>query len=186
MKNNDSIEQLFKNLDFNIREPRPDHEERFFEKLKDAKNLQTPENSYKRWYIISSIAAVFILGLLIAGQFFGYNLNVENADLASVSSEMKQTQEFYTGVISKELISLKENKTPETAKVIEDAILQLDKLEKEYQDLRSDLNTSGKDNRVVHAMIQNFQQRIDLLNKTLIQIEQIKEFKKENYEINTI
>ena len=186
MKNNDPLEKLFESLDFDIAEPNEGHEERFFDKLNNSKENHSSQNSLNWWYLLSGIAAVLILALLLGGPLLNNNLNTTNPDLASVSPEMKQTQEFYTGLISKELISLKENKSPETAKIIDDAILQLDKLEREYKDLRNDLDASGKDNRVIHAMIQNFQQRIDLLNNTLNQIEQIKELKKDNYEINTI
>ena len=52
--------------------------------------------------------------------------------------------------------------------------------------LKDDLIDSGKDNRVIHAMIQNFQQRIDLLNNVLTQIENIKTLKNQNHENNII
>ena len=48
------------------------------------------------------------------------------------------------------------------------------------------VHVSGKDKRVIHAMIQNFQQRIDLLSEVLEQIENIKSLNNQNYESNTI
>ena len=90
---------------------------------------------------------------------------------------MKQTQEFYTGVIRKELNAINAEKSPETEAIINDALVQMDKLEKNYEGLKEDLAKSGNDNRVIYAMIQNFQQRIDLLNNVLTQIENIKTLK---------
>ena len=52
--------------------------------------------------------------------------------------------------------------------------------------MENDLLESGNDKRVIHAMIQNFQQRIDLLSEVLEQIENIKSLNNQNYESNTI
>ena len=42
----------------------------------------------------------------------------KNSELASISPEMKQTQEFYTGLITKELNAINAEKTPETEAII--------------------------------------------------------------------
>jgi archaellum component FlaC len=55
--------------------------------------------------------------------------------------------------------------------------VQLERLDEEYKKLKVDLSKSGKDKRVVFAMVSNLQQRIDLLNDVLTQIEEIKELK---------
>ena len=115
------------------------------------------------------------------------NFNQANqSDLASISPEMKQTQQFYSGLIEQELIALNAEATPETQAIIKDALQQLKKLENRYKRMENDLLESGKDKRVIHAMIQNFQQRIDLLSEVLEQIENIKSLNNQNYESNTI
>ena len=43
-----------------------------------------------------------------------------------------------------------------------------------YDQLKSDLANSGQDKRVVYAMINNFQNRIDLLQQVLEHIDAIK------------
>ena len=51
-----------------------------------------------------------------------------------------------------------------------------------YEKLKLDLTSSGEDKRVIYAMITNFQNRIDLLENVLEQIEEIKQLKNSNNE----
>lgn len=186
MKNND-FDNIFKELDFDIEEPHSGHRERFFKKLE--KETKEPENKgkvRKLWAPIMGIAASFLLAFFLLGEVIAPTASAKNTDLASISPEMKQTQEFYTGLIQKELNALDAEKTPETEIIINDALKQMEKLEENYEALRKDLVDSGKDNRVIYAMIQNFQQRIDLLNNVLTQIENIKTLKNQNHENNII
>ncbi|WP_026915059.1 hypothetical protein [Christiangramia portivictoriae] len=182
MKNKE-LEEFFESVNFDIEEPQTAHRDRFARKLKEAKMPGIAEkDSAKLWIGFLSIAAVLALVLLLSGNFEQGN----QSHLASISPEMRQTQEFYTGVIEKELIALNAEATPETQAIIQDALQQLKKLEKRYNKLEKDLLESGNDKRVIHAMIQNFQQRIDLLSEVLIQIENIKSLNNQNYESNTI
>lgn len=186
MKNND-FDKFFDGLNFDIEEPHSGHKERFFKKL-DQRFASRENNARHRslWGPVLAIAASFLLAFFLLGEFYGNNSLAKNSDLAGISPEMKQTQEFYTGIITRELNALNAEKTPETETVINDALIQMEKLEKEYESLKKDLVRSGKDNRVIHAMIQNFQQRIDLLNNVLTQIENIKSLKNQNHENNII
>lgn len=186
MKNND-FDRLFEGLDFDIQEPHSGHRERFSKKL-ETKSEQPEEKGKVRklWMPAMGIAASFLIAFFLLGEVIGTGANARSADLASISPEMKQTQEFYTGMISRELKALQSEKTPETEAIINDALTQMEKLETEYESLKQDLANSGNDNRVIHAMIQNFQQRIDLLNNVLTQIENIKTLKTQNHENNII
>ena len=56
---------------------------------------------------------------------------------------------------------------------------QLERLEKDYESLKKQLIERGDDKRILHAMVTNFQLRIELLESVLIQIDEIKLFKNE-------
>ncbi|MCG9972018.1 DUF4179 domain-containing protein [Christiangramia crocea] len=186
MKNN-NFDELFEGLNFDIEEPHSGHKERFLKKLEKKSSAPQKKGKVLRlWAPVIGIAASFLLAFFLLGELWGPQSMAKNSDLASISPEMKQTQEFYTSMITKELNAINAEKTPETEAIINDAMVQMEKLEKEYQDLRNDLVKSGRDNRVIHAMIQNFQQRIDLLNNVLTQIENIKTLKNQNHENNII
>ncbi len=184
MKNKD-FDELFDGLNFDIEEPHAGHEDRFFKKLHDSSGGKKSGKVRKLWSPFMGIAAGFLLALFLVFEFSN-PAQANTNELASISPEMKQTQEFYTGLIERELNTLEAEKSPETAAIIEDAMAQMEKLEAEYNKLKNDLGQSGKDNRVIHAMISNFQQRIDLLNNVLEQIETIKKLKNINHENNII
>jgi hypothetical protein len=57
---------------------------------------------------------------------------------------------------------------------------RLERLEKDYENLKNQLIERGDDRRILHAMVNNFELRIQLLESVLIQIDEIKLFKNEN------
>jgi hypothetical protein len=126
-----------------------------------------------------AIAASLILGISI---FAIVQQGPEAKDLASISPELSETQDFFTTAIALELASLNSERTPETETIVADALKRIDLLEKAYEKLKIDLNESGDDKRVIYAMISNFQSRIDLLQNVLKQIEEVKQLNQNSNE----
>ncbi len=179
----DTIKDLFEGLkgEFDINEPKSGHENRFLDKLNatDVASVETKKIINFNWKSFIAIAASVIICL---GVFTTINAQPEVMDLASVSPEMSETQDFFTTTINAELKKLNSERSPLTEQVITDALNRIELLEKDYQKLKTDLTESNKDQRVIYAMINNFQNRIDVLNTVLEQIETIKELKTNNDE----
>ena len=178
----DNIDTLFENLknDFDNETPNLNHQQRFLDKLKNQNKIADStiiKRSY--WKPLLSIAASVVL---LVAFFFGTQQEASAKDLASVSPEMAQTQNFFTAAISNELAKLEAESTPETAIIVEDALKQIEILESKYKLLKEDLSESGDDSRVIYAMISNFQSRIDLLQNVLQKIEEIKQLKQNTNE----
>ncbi|WP_299101725.1 hypothetical protein [uncultured Winogradskyella sp.] len=174
----DNLDSLFDNLkgQFDIETPQTNHEQRFLDKLKsnDIASIEVKKSSGFNWKPFLAIAASIIICL---GLFTTLQNDSEDLDLASVSPEMSETQDFFTVTIENELKKLNEERSPLTEQIISDALAQIKLLENDYQKLKTDLTESGKNQRVIYAMISNFQNRIDILNTVLEQIEVIKELK---------
>lgn len=171
MKN--SLENYFKNTDFDIHTPKMGHFERFEQKLipqKKQKSLST------KWM---SIAASIIL---LFGFWLGTLNQPKQLSLADISSEMKETETFFVNTIQREIKEIEQQRNPTTEKIIEDALNQLEILEDNYQELIAELNTDGKNKRIIYAMISNYQNRIDILKDVLNKIEEINNPNKINYE----
>lgn len=173
----DSIEQLFGRLEnqFDTEKPSQDHKSQFLEKLQsmqftEEKKKETPVRSLK-WMKPLFIAASLVL---LFGVIFTSNTPTEKIDLADVSPEMQQTQDFFTQTIERELFTIQQEVTPETQKLVDRALDQIKNLETTYEGLKDDLVESGQDKRVIYAMIDNFQNRIDVLEQVLEHIEAIK------------
>lgn len=182
----DNLEELFKELDFDVAVPSEGHGQRFQKKLKGhSPSRKKNPRDFPLWIPWLAVAACFLIGVILFGKTFNSNLGAQG-ELASVSSEMAETQDFYASVITKELYRLEQVKTPETEAIIQDALKQLEILETDYTKLKSDLVKSGQDPRVIYAMISNFQKRIDLLNKVLEKVNNINTLKITPHENNVL
>ena len=184
----DTIDKLFDNLkgEFDIRKPNQGHELRFLDKLKgnDMVSNASKKSSGFNWKPFLAIAASLVLCFSV---FMTLQNESEALDLASVSPELSKTQDFFTATIENELKRLNNKRSPLTERIIADALKQIQILETNYQNLKTDLIESGNDQRVIYAMITNFQNRIDILNTVLEQIETTKGLKiKTNETKNTI
>lgn len=171
----DNIEKLFENLEdsFDIQKPNEGHQVRFLAKLNaDQKTLKISTKNY--WKPFLTIAASLLICFAV---FTGLNTESSSMDLASVSPELSETQDFFTATITEELKKINEARSPLTEPIIDDAVLQLNVLENDYIQLKNDLNESGNDKRVIYAMISNFQSRIDILTEVLDKIEDLKDLK---------
>lgn len=174
----DTINQLFEGLkgEFDIETPNIGHQERFLSKLNASQSVKVEPSfkSFKLWKPFLAVAATIILCIsLITILYQQPQLN----DLASVSPEMSKTQDFFTSTIENELIKLNEERTPANKILIDDALEQLRILEKDYESLKKDLAESGDDKRVIYAMINNFQNRIEVLQSVMQRIEEVKQLK---------
>ncbi|MEM7186604.1 MAG: hypothetical protein AAF466_08090 [Bacteroidota bacterium] len=174
MKQKDTIQELFERLEgtFDTRETPENHKKRFLEKL-DAHERKGKRNS--NWWKPLSVAASVLL--LICAGIFLQDSEPEVEGLAAVSPEMEQTQSFFTTTINQELETLKSFETEETKVLIDDTLTRLESLENEYEQLKTDLAESGDDKRVIAAMITNFQNRIELLQQVIKNIEEIETLK---------
>ncbi|MBU2930006.1 hypothetical protein [Winogradskyella psychrotolerans] len=179
----DSLDSLFDNLkdQFDIETPQHNHEQRFLEKLKanDTTSTEIKKQPGFNWKPFLAIAASIVICF---GLFTTLQQQPKEYDLASVSPEMSETQDFFTITIENELKKLNKERSPLTDQIINDALVQIQQLETDYQKLKTDLTESGKNQRVIYAMISNFQTRIDILNTVLEQIEIVKQFKSNSNE----
>lgn len=184
MKEKDNITNLFDRLkdDFDVETPELGHENRFLSKLQQTQNQETTEITKPvilfTWWKHIAAACVLLLGL---GVFIGSNLGTENENQhVTFSPEVEKSQLYFASLIEVELEKVKAAEDEDTKKIVQDALLQMERLEKDYASLKDQLIERGDDKRILHAIVTNFQLRIDLLKSVLVQIDEIKIFKNEN------
>jgi len=131
-----------------------------------------------------AIIAVAASVLLLFGVWIGASFSKQGMELAKVSTEMEETQSYFTTSIKNELSLIENERNSTTEQLINDALKQIKKLEQQYKLLTIELKESSEDKRIIYAMISNFQQRIEVLQNVLAQIEEVKQLKtldNENY-----
>ncbi|AEI48768.1 hypothetical protein [Runella slithyformis] len=124
------------------------------------------------WRIAASIA--LLLGLGWAGYRINQNYGVTEAPevaLANPGYAKQMTQ--YTQLIDNKRTELRQMTESDPALYKEFAV-ELDQLERSYQNLKADLPKNPNRETVIQAMIQNLQWQIDLLNQQLDILQRIK------------
>ena len=169
----DSIEELFKELEgsLDIATPSQGHKERFLEKLNPT-GLAALDKKKKSWWKPLSIAASIALLCAVGLGILNSNPSIEE-QVARISPEVSESQFYFASLIEQQVQQLESKSTPETKKMIEDTMFQLEKLETGYSKLEQDLLNGGNSRIILSAMITNFQTRIDLLQDVMNKIDNI-------------
>jgi len=175
----DNLDNIFENLknQFDIEEPAIGHFNRFEVRLGKLENT-----SKRNPFFTASMIAIAASFLLFFGIWIGTSFSNKGMELANVSSEMEETQSYFVNTIQKELQTIETERNNDTEVLINDAFLQLNKLENQYNTLTLELKESTEDKRIIYAMISNFQQRVEILQSLLLQIENVKQLKTQTHE----
>ena len=186
MNQNDSIEELFGKLEgsFDVASPPTGHRERFQERLESSAGSYGHRKQGSWWRNLSIAASIALL--LSASVFLFQQEPSMEAKVAEISPEVSETSQYFAGLGTRQIQELQKMGSPETEPMIADALKQLETLEKNYRKLEEDLVAGGNSKFILSAMIQNFQTRIDLLQEVMDKVEEIKQFKNESHESNTI
>lgn len=178
MSKKNTINELFKRLNgtFDTEEPLPDHRERFLEKL----NAGTQKTRRNWWRPLSIAASIVIVFGISAGIFYNSKTTV------NVDPEIENAQFYFTSLLEQEIEKVNARNNPENQQIIDDTMQQLTKLEQDYKQLEKELRQNGNNKQILHAMITNFQTRINLLQDVLIRIDEIENFKHNENETTII
>jgi hypothetical protein len=172
----DEIDMLFKDLrgSFDAQEPAHGHQQRFLDRLNDQDSQRSAKKRFP-WMSLSIAASI----LVVVGLTFGQFLFTPSMDeqVAKISPEIGQTQFYFTNLVEEQVKELQALKSPETERIIGDAMIQIKALEDDFSTLEKELIKGGNSKLILSAMITNFQTRIDLLEAVLAQIETITSLK---------
>lgn len=172
----DNLEKRFKELQgqFDLEEPNIGHFNRFEAKLvRKTERPKIVQWNPKTWKWLAVAASIALLLML----FIGVPQQEQGMQLAEVSPEMEETQSFFISTIENELESINAQRTNDNQEIIDNALAHLKELEEEYQQLTIELENSNQDKRIVYAMINNFRQRIEVLQTLLQQLDEINKIK---------
>ena len=159
------LHNFFSENDFDLHEPHSGHLERFERKLN-----RTKKTNKTSWKWLSAAASV----VLVLGFWLGSSHQKQQLELADISPKMEEVQNYFVTTINQELKTVEKNRNLETETIIEEALEELEELEDNYKSFISELNSEGNTRKIINSMIKNYQQRLQILENVLIQIEQIK------------
>lgn len=168
------LDNLFNDLKFHIdnEEPTVNHKAQFLKRLHKNELVKTKPRVIvlKRFRSVLSVAASL---LLMLGIFVGISSDAKSMELSKISEEMAHTEDYFKIAIELELEKINNNNNPDAQEILKSALSKLSELENDYNSLKKDLVNSGTDKRVIHAMVQNLQNRMDLLKNVQLQLDEI-------------
>jgi hypothetical protein len=148
------------------------HEQRFLNKLGANKNSV----GLKVWYgiaasfIFLAMFSFFAKDFIFKGQFEKNNQKL--LQLSDISPNYHEVEEFYKAGVESRIIEFEKL----NCHVNEEQKLMVDKelkqLDVNYKFLQDELVKNGKDERIINAMIDNYQNKIDFLDLVINQIKE--------------
>ncbi|MBL4605497.1 MAG: hypothetical protein JKY02_07525 [Flavobacteriaceae bacterium] len=168
------LHNFFSENEFDFHEPHEGHIQRFEKRLQGA----TPQNKIS-WKWMSVAASI----ILLVGFTLGSISNNEPLVLSDLSPKMQEVETYFISTITIELQEIEKSRSLDTEKIIESALDQLEELEDNYKLFIEELNNTGEQRKIINEMINNYQKRLEILQNTLLQIEQVKNPKNLDNEI---
>jgi len=190
MNKKDKIEEIILNNleELNDNEPLEGHFERFEAKLK-LQNKKKKINFSMVWKVAAAVVFVLLLTNQAYMYFSSNNLgllskNSTNSDfsLASISPEYEEVEFYYSNAISVGLNQWNELKSEGMVSEEEQNMMknELNEFEDLQKGLQSDLKANPHDERVINAMLEYYQTKLNVINLIVAKLQEVKEIKEES------
>ncbi|WP_420318123.1 hypothetical protein [Ekhidna sp.] len=127
------------------------------------------------WPAMWKVAAVLFM---VSTVYLMIDRNINAVDEGPMlSEEFTQAEDYYVKLISQKRLMIEEQLTPEQH---EQFLVEIDQLDSMYVELKKTYQTNASNDRVMDAMISNLQLRLEILNKQLDILQNIKNQNNEN------
>lgn len=160
---------------FNEEEPFEGHFERFSARL-EARQFVSPGRTSILPHLLKA-AAVAILVTLSSLWTWEHVLSPDanRMTLGEVSPEYREVEQYYVqqvNMFENQIDNVWINDDPEEKEMLMDELDQMDEM---YLELQRDLKANPNDERVINAMIEHYQRKVDIMNYVLSQLRQVQQ-----------
>lgn len=126
------------------------------------------------WPTVWKVAAMLFM---VSTIYLMIDRNQIEQDGPILSEEFTQAEDYYVSLIAQRKQAIQAQLTPEQH---EQFLVEIDQLDSMYVELKKTYQTNASNDRVMDAMISNLQLRLDILNKQLDILQNIKNQNNEN------
>lgn len=182
---NDELERLILNNRHAIQdeEPMDGHFERFEARLRKASESER-KISFRP---VLKIAAMVVFALLAVNQarIYLFPEKHETLSLGSISDEYREVEFYYTNSIQLGMNQWEKLKDEGFVTESEQQMMQKEQEEFDqmYQKLLEDLKANPDDERVINAMLEYYQARMNVISLIINKLKEVKQQKNQKYEI---
>jgi uncharacterized protein YeeX (DUF496 family) len=176
------IKEILKNYKEKNIELSATHSHKFEQLLQSELQQQKPKKKNYKWL---SIAASVVLLISLGIKFYPTKNTITTIDkdtetnsafkqisLGSISPQFQTIETYYVNSINLEISQL--DLTEENKEIVDDYLLKIAQLTKEYKSLTKELNTNGVNDATIDALISNLQLRLQLLKRLKKQLNELK------------
>jgi hypothetical protein len=161
------------NLDrFDTEEPLEGHFNRFTERLSQLEKRRIRQTGR----VLLRIAAIVLIGLIISyaaiREFDLLKQGSENIYSGSAGPELNEAVQFYTTQLSisyNKIQNLRFNNDKDEKKQV---LQELSEMDKQVQAMKQDLKQNPDDERIVHAIINFYQVKIEMMDMIIARTQQ--------------
>lgn len=174
-----TIEEAFRNSRnfWNDQEPEEGHFERFSVKLELRRPARTPKRSIVPYLLRAAVVTLLVtLSSLWTWDHF-IRTDSKRMSLGQVSPQYKEVENYYIHQVSlmqDEIVNTDIQNNPEQKEML---ISELRSMDSVYVSLQKELKANPNDERIISAMIEHYQTKLEIM--TYI-VDQLKAIRKDN------
>lgn len=181
---NEELERLILNNRSALQEEEPldGHFERFEARIRKNKKQVRIIN----FRTVLRIAAIVVFALLAVNQarIYFFPEKQKTLSLGSISEEYREVEFYYTNAIQSGMNQWEKMKNEGLISAAEQEMMQKEQEEFDqmYQKLVEDLNANPNDERVINAMLEYYQARMNIITLIINKLQEVKQQKYANNE----
>lgn len=163
---------------FDVAEPSSAH----FNKFKDLLAQEPKTKASFTWLSILKVASVSILVILSSLYVGEHVFNLGKNISAYENEEYKEAKTYYVHQVNNQINQIEEMQnllSPEQREVFVAEMTDMDKM---YKKLQKDLNTMPDDPRIIGALLSHYQMKIDILDRIIYDLQNVKQLKTQRHE----
>ncbi|MEE4196053.1 MAG: hypothetical protein V2I54_00285 [Bacteroidales bacterium] len=174
---------------FDSFEPGEGHFERFEQKLNQQQSR--PARTFTLGFMLKAAVITLLVvlsGLWIYDNTFAPPVAKNGIALREISPEYSEVEMYYTKLVNQKYHEINEFSFIDSTQK-EMLVHELNEMDSIYENLKKDLRVNPNDDRVINAMIQHYQLKVEVMNQILNQLQHVKTIeqqKTDNHESTTI
>ena len=168
-------------------EPHEGHFDRFKAKMDNQAFSGRKIRLFPQILKVASVVILIVISSLWTYEKLSNNNISEGISLSDVSPEYMEVEQFYAQKVSMTYTQMDRTNLfsdEEQKKIVMHELTEMDSI---YKNLKKDLETNPDDERIINAMIEHYQLKLEIMSNILGQLQEINDnYKQTDHENNEI
>lgn len=167
---------------FDSAEPSEEHFEKFEKALMEQRVTKSKSIVWPQLLKVASVTILVILSGLYVTEHFITNNNSDTIVAINKNKEFNNAQQYYTHQVDQSIVQIEQMEgfmSTEQKQILADEMTEMDEM---YKKLVKDYNAMPNDERIIQAMLNHYQMKMDILNRITNDLKNVKQLNTQNYE----